>query len=319
MLERVVNRSPDQRSFVLPRVSRTPVVLPPPTGSFAATWLGHSTVLLQFNGVTMLTDPVWAHRVSPVPFVGPRRRVPPMLAIADLPPIDVVLLSHNHYDHFDVKATRTIAKANPAVRWCVPLGLREPVRRCGVQHITELDWWQSSSDTVANHDVHITAVPAQHFSGRGLTDRNRTLWCGFVVCVAGARVYYAGDSGYHAEWPQIARHTGPFDLTMLPIGAYEPRWLMTPVHMNPEEAVRAWHEMADVQREVHGVESAPMMGVHWGTYKLTDEPLDEPPRRTRAIWNRASFNDDALWTPAHGETRQFVSGAGITSTRDDVR
>ncbi len=269
----------------------------------AATWLGHSTVLVQCAGLTILTDPVWARRVGPLGVAGPGRWVRPTLAIADLPAIDVVLQSHNHYDHFDVAATRAIATRNPDALWCVPLGMTAAVQRCGVRRVTELDWWDGSSHDLAA-SVRVTAVPAQHFSGRGLTDRNRSLWCGWVLEVDDVRVFFAGDSAHHPEFETIARRLGPFDLTLLPIGAYAPRWFMSWVHMNPDEAVDAWTTIARVQREEHAAPPPPMLGIHWGTYKLTDEPMDEPPQRTAALWADAGLPADALWICAHGETRR---------------
>ena len=293
-------------------------------GAVAATWLGHSTVLLQFADVTVLTDPVWAHRVSPVSFAGPVRWVPPMLALADLPRIDFVLQSHNHYDHFDRAATRELAHRNPRAIWCVPLGMAPAVRRCGVGDVREFDWWNGAALPVltahGEEIVRVDAVPAQHFSGRGLADRDRSLWCGWTVAATGARVYFAGDSGYHPQFGEIAQRCGPFDLTILPIGAYEPRWFMSRVHMNPGEAVAAWRTMSDVQREHHGLPPSPMLGVHWGTYRLTDEPMDEPPVRTREHWQNAGLPDGLLWLLAHGETRRLSIPAPaslpVASARD---
>ena len=309
MLERWRTGLPDAvRPSDLPR---TAPAIPSPASlerETAATWLGHSTVLLQTGGVTLLTDPVWARRVSPVAFVGPSRWVPPMLSLDDLPPIDVVLQSHNHYDHFDRAATRVLARRNPAARWCVPLGMAAPVRRCGVSHVQEFDWWESRELPVGTTSggvrVRVCAVPAKHFSGRSLTDRDRTLWCGWTVSVGDARLYFAGDSGQHPEFDIIAEREGPFDLTILPIGAYEPRWFMSRVHMNPDEAVSAWQTIAGVQATRHRRPAPPLLGVHWGTYRLADEPMDEPPRRTRELWRAAGLDESKLWTLAHGETRR---------------
>ena len=150
----------------------------------------------------------------------------------------------------------------------------------------------------------MTAVPAQHFSSRGLHDRDRTLWTGFAVRMPAGSVYYAGDTGLHPEFGRIAADHGPFALTVLPIGAYEPRWFMRPVHLNPEDAVAAWQDVATAQAAAHGAPPPPLLGVHWGTYKLTDEPMDEPPRRMRELWRADGLDEALLWVLAHGETRR---------------
>jgi len=295
---------PDPAPSALPRVASP--VLPRDLGPavIAATWLGHSTVLIQAGGVTLLTDPVWAERASPLPFAGPRRWVPPPIAIDSLPPIDIVLQSHNHYDHFDHAATRLLARRFPEATWCVPLGLAEPARRLGVRLVRELDWDQGVDIPSRGGSLRVTAVPAQHFSARGLHDRDRTLWTGFVVRTPSGSVYFAGDTGLHPEFGRIAADHGPFDLAILPIGAYEPRWFMRPVHLNPEDAVAAWQEVACAQADTHGAPPPPLLGVHWGTYKLTDEPMDEPPRRMRDLWRAAGLDEALLWVLAHGETRR---------------
>jgi L-ascorbate metabolism protein UlaG (beta-lactamase superfamily) len=220
MLERRrCSPQPDPAPSALPRVASP--VLPRELGPavIAATWLGHSTVLIQAGGVTLLTDPVWAERASPLPFAGPRRWVPPPIAIDSLPPIDIVLQSHNHYDHFDHAATRLLARRFPEATWCVPLGLAEPARRLGVRLVRELDWDQGVDIPSRGGSLRVTAVPAQHFSARGLHDRDRTLWTGFVVRTPSGSVYFAGDTGLHPEFGRIAADHGPFDLAILPIGA----------------------------------------------------------------------------------------------------
>lgn len=262
-------------------------------GSVAFTWVGHSTFLVQIGGRNILTDPMWGARASPATWAGPRRRVRPGIALAELPPIDAVVQSHNHYDHLDAATVRQLGVHHGAARWFVPLGLAPFLRRRGVQHVTELDWWEQRDD----HGVTYTCAPAQHFSGRGPTDRNRTLWCSWGVATADRRVYFGGDSGLHPDFGVIGARYGPFDAALLPIGAYAPRWFMRPVHMNPEEAVSAYRALAGEHR-------APLfVGMHWGTFRLTDEPLDEPPRRLRAAWAEAGLPDELLWVPAHGETR----------------
>ena len=250
---------------------------------------------MQIGGINVLLDPVWSERVSPVPFIGPRRWMPPGVAFDSLPPIDIVLLSHNHYDHLDVATLRRVAAANPAAAWVVPLGLIPIVRRCGAVNAVELDWWGQT--TIG--DVVVGCAPAQHFSGRGLLDRDRTLWCSWALRSAGSAFYFGADSGLHPEYRAIGERFGPFDLVAMPIGAYEPRWFMQPVHMNPEDAVQAYRDLVSASGE-----TPPLVPLHWGTFKLTDEPMDEPPKRALAAWEQSGLQKDALWQLAHGETRR---------------
>ena len=287
---------------------------PPPRGSFptatpsisyphassdelSATWIGHSTILLQFRGLNVITDPVFSQRAFPVQWAGPRRIMDPALAIDALPPIDVVLLSHSHYDHLDKPAVKRIARAHPRAIWVVPLALSPYIRGFGVRETVELDWWQ---ETVIN-DLRITATPARHFSARRLGDRNKTLWCGFAFERAGKRAYFAGDTAYHPEFGAIGSRCGPFDLAMIPIGAYDPRWFMHVVHVDPEEAVQMYCDLI----APHADCPQPLaLGIHWGTFKLTDEAMDQPPRRTRARWREAGLSEDRLWIARFGETRR---------------
>lgn len=262
----------------------------------SATWVGHSTVLLQIGGLNVLTDPIWSNRASPVQWVGPRRQQPPGIALAALPPIDIVLVSHNHYDHLDARTVRALARLQPTARWCVPQGLAATVRRWGVRVTTELDWWGEADVAGAR----VACTPAQHFSARSLTDRMRTLWCGWSLRAGTRSVFYAGDTAYHPEFGAIAQRYGPFDLCLLPIGAYEPRWFMRTVHMNPDDVVRAYLDLARAHPDV----APPIaLGIHWGTFKLTDEPMDDPPRRTLAAWRDAGLDETDLWLLATGETR----------------
>lgn len=285
----------------------------PPRGSFAtsapvisypraataerrATWVGHSTVLLQVGGINLITDPVFGPRAFPVQWMGPRRVMDPGLALERLPPLDLVLLSHNHYDHMDRPAIRRLAPAHPAATWIVPLGLGGYVRGWGVREIVELDWWK----TVEVNGVRVTATPARHFSNRRLGDRNRSLWCGFALAGAGWRCWFAGDTAYHPEFGAIGARCGPFDLVMIPIGAYDPRWFMDRVHADPEEAVRIYQDVTASHPDAPG---ALMLGIHWGTFRLTDEAMDEPPRRTLARWRELELDPARLWIAAFGETR----------------
>jgi N-acyl-phosphatidylethanolamine-hydrolysing phospholipase D len=293
---------------------RTPRAPTPPGGSFptaqpqlvhprgpgdaaTATWVGHSTVLLQVGGLNVLTDPMWSERASPVQWAGPRRVMPPAITLEALPPLDVVLLSHSHYDHMDRATVRQLARQHPDATWVAPLALGRYLRGFGVREVLELDWGQ----TADVRGTIIRATPARHFSARRFRDRNRTLWCGFVLECGGRRFYFAGDTAYHPEFAAIGTH-GPFDLVMMPVGAYDPRWFMRIVHVDPEEAVRAYTDMTSAHPD------APlplMLGIHWGTFRLTDEPMDEPPRRTRERWRAAGLPEERLWIARFGETREL--------------
>ncbi len=260
----------------------------------SATWIGHSTVLLQLGRHNILTDPQFSRRASPVQWAGPARVMDPGLALDALPPLDLIVLSHNHYDHLDRISVKHIAKRHPAAAWVVPLRLADTLRKWGARNVVELDWWQSTRVG----DLTVTATPAKHFSARTLRDRNHTLWCGFTIDAPAGRVWFAGDSAYHPEFGQIGSRLGPFDLVMIPIGAYDPRWFMHIVHMDPEEAVQVYRDVAPDARPL-------MLGIHWGTFRLTDEPMDEPPRRVLARWREVGLPDEKLWVASFGETRAF--------------
>jgi N-acyl-phosphatidylethanolamine-hydrolysing phospholipase D len=277
--------------------TRTPVIVAPRAAREyrSVTWVGHSTVLLQLGHFNVLTDPVWGERASPFSWIGPRRLMPPGVGLEQLPEIDLVLLSHNHYDHLDAPTVRRIAQRFPAASWLCPMGLGPLLREFGVRQLVERDWWQSV-DTLS---FSATCVPAQHFSGRSLGDRGDTLWCGWTLETGGVRVYFAGDTALHPEFEQIGARCGPFDLVMLPIGAYEPRWFMRSVHMNPEDAVQAYQALR------RNNSMPPCLALHWGTFRLTDEAVEEPPRRFAQLWENAGLQSDRNWTFAHGETRRF--------------
>ena len=280
-------KDPDPSVFVSVR----PAFVAPraPASRLTLTWVGHSSLLLQLNGLNILTDPIWSQRASPVRFAGPRRWVAPGIAFTELPPLDVVLLSHNHYDHLDDATVRSLARSHPNASWVVPLGLASFVRQRGARNVTELDWWQEHT----LQSLRIAATPAQHFSARGFGDRGDTLWCGFALMAAGGRrVYFAGDTGFHPEFESIGARYGPFDVALLPIGAYEPRWFMRYLHMNPEEAVDAFRAL----------QARVMVPIHWGTFKLTDEAMDEPPVRARRAWEQAGLPPSGYRQLAHGET-----------------
>jgi L-ascorbate metabolism protein UlaG (beta-lactamase superfamily) len=231
------------------------------------TLVNHSTVLLQQRDLHILTDPIWSERPSPFTWAGPLRRRAPGVLWDDLPRIDLVLLSHNHYDHLDVATLRRLV-ARGGCEFVVPVGVGALLRSLSIGPVHELDWGEGHSHGGAT--VH--CVPAMHFSARGLFDRNRTLWCGYVIESEGRRIYFAGDTGFGGHFAQIRERFGSPDVALLPIGAYEPRWFMSPVHMDPDEAVKA-HRTLGARLSI---------AIHHGTFQLADEALDTPKRRLAA-------------------------------------
>jgi N-acyl-phosphatidylethanolamine-hydrolysing phospholipase D len=254
----------------------------------SVTWIGHATLLVRMDGVTFLTDPVFSQRASPFAFAGPERLVPPGIPLDALPPIDFVTISHDHYDHTDRASIAALAARG--IPFFVPLGLGELIREAGGS-VTELDWWQEAPFG----RVRVHCVPAQHFSGRSIGDGDRRLWAGWVVVGPTKRFYHAGDTGYFDGFTAIGRRLGPIDLAALPIGAYSPSAIMQFVHMNPEEAIQAALDLR----------TATAMAMHYGTFDLTDEPLDEPPRRFHAEATRRALEPVRAWTLAIGETREW--------------
>lgn len=255
------------------------------------TWVGHATLLVQLDGVNLLTDPQWADRASPLSWAGPRRLTPPGLAFEDLPPIHLVLISHDHYDSLDVETVQRLA-ATHRPRFLVPLGLRAWMADLGITDVDELDWWETRR--VAG--VTVTCVPAQHWSARTPFDANRRLWGGWVVAGPDRRFYFAGDTGYYEPmFREIAERVGPLDLASIPIGAYMPPEIMRFSHITPEQAVRAF---LDVRARV-------LVPNHYGTFDLADEPFDEPPVRLEAEARRLGLGPDRVWILRHGETRAW--------------
>jgi len=242
----------------------------PPESGLRATWLGHSTVLVEIDGSRVLLDPVWARRASPSSLIGPKRFFPPPLALEDLPPIDAIMTSHDHYDHLDRGVIRALAKSSSqsAARFIVPLGVGAHLERWGIspERITELDWGEST--TVG--PLTLTATPARHFSGRGLSDRNHTLWASWSIKGPVHRVFHSGDTGPFSGFGEIGLQHGPFDLTLVKIGAYDDSW--PDIHLSPEQAVDA-----------HGkLRGKVMLPIHWGTFNLAFHRWDEPADRVVA-------------------------------------
>jgi N-acyl-phosphatidylethanolamine-hydrolysing phospholipase D len=268
----------------------------------AATWIGHATVLVQLGGLNLLTDPIFSDRASPLRFAGPKRHQPPGLALHELPRVDLVLASHNHYDHLDEASVRHLnAQRGGPPLFAVPLGLGPWLAQRGVRNAVELDWWDTHRMAAPSGAVDVMLVPAQHWSARGLNDRMLTLWGGFAVLAPDCHLFYAGDTGYSRDFADIRerlaqrQHDGGFDLALLPIGAYEPRWFMSDQHVNVTEAVK-------IHRDLGAKRS---LGVHWGTFELTDEALDEPPRRLAHERHIAGVPEDDFFVLSVGETRRL--------------
>jgi L-ascorbate metabolism protein UlaG (beta-lactamase superfamily) len=225
-------------------------------------FVNHSTFLIQLENFNILTDPVWSERVSPFSWLGPRRFRPPGIKFEDLPEIHLVILSHNHYDHLDISTLQKVHKKfNPLM--IAPLGVPASLAEKGINPLLEMDWWEESR---INEQITIACVPAQHFSGRGMFDRNKTLWAGYVIRSDAGNIYYAGDTGHGDFFGKIAEQYGPIHLAMLPIGAYKPRWFMSPVHISPEEAVKIHLEM----------KAEKSVAMHFGTFPLGDDGMWEP-------------------------------------------
>lgn len=246
-----------------------PRPLPRYDGGVRITFVNHSTFLIQVDGVNIITDPVWSERVSPFTFAGPKRMRPPGIKFEDLPKIDLVLLSHNHYDHLDIDTIRKIHdKSNP--KYIVPLGVGAYLRSKNIDALQELDWWQTTS---FGKGFTIECVPAQHFSGRGILDRDKTLWCGYCVHGNHGNIYFAGDTGYNPEtFKEIGSRTKP-TLAIIPIGAFKPEWFMSPIHCSPDEAVQIYKDLG----------SPASIASHFGTFPLADDSCDDPVNRLREV------------------------------------
>ena len=240
-------------------------------------WIGQSSILLNHNGFTVLTDPHFSDRASPVGFAGPKRVTPTPFQIKDLPVIDVVLISHNHYDHLDRASIEDLIAYQPSIKFFVPLGLAKTLMGWGAKDVTELDWWQAAT----LDGIEILPTPVQHWSKRSFFDRNKSLWAGWMIKWSDFSFYFAGDSGYSDDFKETARRVGSPTLAAIPIGAYEPRDFMKAAHMNPEEAVQTFVDL--------GAKYA--VAIHWGTFKLTTEQMDEPTVRLR---QSLTNNDIAL-------------------------
>lgn len=281
---------PGPESYRFDLVKNNPSLFYPNEDQNTLTWIGHATVLVQIEGRNILTDPLFSERTSPVQWAGPKRVVAPGVSMENLPPIHMVFISHDHYDALDESSIMNLfrrPKGEETV-FFVPLGFKKWFNKRGITRVFEMDWW----DETQMENFTITAVPVQHWSKRSPFSKNRTLWAGWVIEVPNFRFFFAGDSGYCPHFKQIGEKFGKIDLAAIPIGAYEPRWFMANYHISPEESVKV-HQDINAEKSV---------GIHWGTFILTDEPLDEPPIRLAAAVKKAGLDSDDFVVLKHGET-----------------
>jgi L-ascorbate metabolism protein UlaG (beta-lactamase superfamily) len=268
-----------------------PRPLPRYDGGVRITFINHSTFLIQVDGVNIITDPVWSERVSPFSFAGPKRMRPPGIIFHDLPKIDLVLLSHNHYDHLDIATIKRIHdKYNP--QYIVPLGVAAYLKKHKIDSVKELDWWQT---TAFGTGFTIESVPAQHFSGRGTFDRDRTLWCGYAIHGAHGNVYFAGDTGYNPNtFKEIGARTKP-TLAIIPIGAFKPEWFMSPIHCSPAEAVEIFKDLGSPQS----------IASHFGTFPLADDGSDDPIEQLRDALKKENIPQEKFLILNEGLAKDF--------------
>jgi N-acyl-phosphatidylethanolamine-hydrolysing phospholipase D len=281
----------------------TPVQLPVTTPDIAwlasnrtersLTWIGHSTAVIQVAGLNIVTDPVFAERASPLTWAGPKRLVRPAMLVSELPRIDIVLISHNHYDHLDRASVLELnAQAGGPPVFFVPLGVKAWMVQNGITNVIELDWW----DKYIALGVEMTFLPAQHWSSRGLHDKCATLWGGWAVATkedpSPFSVYFAGDTGYSKDFEDIGAAFGGFDVALLPIGAYDPRWFMRDQHVDPGESVQ-------IHKDIKATKS---IAIHWGTFALTDEPVDEPPVLLKKAMLEHGLDPETFLVLQHGQT-----------------
>ena len=277
------------RSADFPRVPNDGRALRSNHGDATVTWIGHATLLVQLDGLNLLTDPQWSERASPLSFAGPRRFTPPAVAFEDLPVVHVVVISHDHYDHLDVGTVRRLA-ATHRPRFLVPLGMRAWFASLGIDEVDELDWWQQR----VVRGITVTFVPSHHWSQRTPWDSNRRLWGSWIAAGRERRLYFAGDTAYFDGFKEIAARVGPIDIAALPIGAYLPPVIMKPSHLDPRQALDAF---TDLKARV-------MIPIHFGTFDLAEEPLEEPPMLLDRFARERGLID-RVWILKHGETRAW--------------
>ncbi len=251
------------------------------------TFVNHSTFLIQYKGVNIITDPIWSKRTSPFQWAGPERMRPPGIRFEDLPKIDLVIISHNHYDHLDANTMKDLLKVhNPKV--IAPLGVSAYIKSLGFENTEDLDWWTVSDFK----NLKITCVPAQHFSGRGMFDRDATLWAGYVIQSDEKTIYFAGDTGYDEKlFREIGEKFDSMDVSMIPIGAYKPKWFMSPIHVSPEEGLL-------IHKDVRSKKS---IGMHFGTFPLADDSQKDPINDLKLGLNESGIDENSFIIPEEGK------------------
>tara|TARA_Y100000816_G_scaffold64759_1_gene42991 strand:- start:572 stop:1558 length:987 start_codon:yes stop_codon:yes gene_type:complete len=257
-----------------------------------AVWIGHATYLINNGDLNILTDPIFSKRASPLGFAGPKRMIPAVMNLSDLPKIDLVVVSHNHYDHLDIWSLKKLNKLNPRTIFLVPIGDGKKLIRAGIKNVHEMNWW----DEFSHSETTFNFTPVQHWSKRGLFDRNKSLWGGWFFQTKDLALYHAGDTGYSSDFKTTYERLGAPDYSFIPIGAYDPRWFMKDSHVNPEEAVQIALDL----KTPHS------FGMHWGTFILTDEPVLEPPLRLKEALKEQNLASDFFISPKPGEILQLT-------------
>ena len=262
-----------------------------PTSTDYLVWIGHATYLINKDGLTILTDPVFSKRASPVRFAGPKRLIPPAIPIDQLPNIDVITVSHNHYDHLDLRSLKKIYKANPNAIFLVPKGDKKRLERRGIENVKEFLWWED----IEIKGSKFTFTPVQHWSARGIADRNKSLWGGWFMNLRSEIIYHAGDTGYSSDFIETKKRLGAPSLSLIPVGAYAPRWFMKTNHVNPPEAIQVAIDL----------ESERNFGMHWGTFQLTDEAIMEPPELLKQSLEELGLSKEFFRVLTPGEVVEF--------------
>ena len=262
-----------------------------PTSTDYLVWIGHATYLINKDGLTILTDPVFSKRASPVRFAGPKRLIPPAIPIDQLPNIDVITVSHNHYDHLDLRSLKKIYKANPNAIFLVPKGDKKRLERRGIENVKEFLWWGD----IEIKGSKFTFTPVQHWSARGIADRNKSLWGGWFMNLKSEIIYHAGDTGYSSDFIETKKRLGSPSLSLIPVGAYAPRWFMKTNHVNPPEAIQVAIDL----------ESERNFGMHWGTFQLTDEEIMEPPELLNQALEERGLSEDFFKVLKPGQVAGF--------------
>ena len=262
-----------------------------PSSTDYLVWIGHATYLINKDGLTILTDPVFSKRASPVRFAGPKRLIPPAIPIDKLPKIDVITVSHNHYDHLDLRSLKKIYKANPNAIFLVPKGDKRRLERRGIENVKEFLWWEE----IEINGSKFTFTPVQHWSARGIADRNKSLWGGWFMELKTESIYHAGDTGYSDDFIETKKRLGSPSLSLIPVGAYAPRWFMKTNHVNPPEAIQVALDL----------ESKRNFGMHWGTFQLTDEEIMEPPELLQQSLKELGLSEEFFRVLTPGEVVEF--------------